>query len=202
MKLLLTSTVEHFAPKLPLVFGDKLKDMSVLCVPTAAYAEDGHEAWLKPELATIKPLVKDFVEFDIKNKTQSELLDALLDMDVLYVTGGNTYYLLEAMNKINFQEVLDVFFKRGGIYLGSSAGSIVMCPDIDFIGDVDDSSKANLESTTAHDLIDFSIVPHINQAKFNNAFEDILNSANKDKKIIGLRDDQALWIEDGYMRVY
>ena len=118
------------------------------------------------------------------------------------MTGGNTYYLLEAMNQINFQDVLDVFFKRGGIYLGSSAGSIVMCPDIDFIREMEEPEKANLESTTAHDLIDFSIVPHVNQKKFHHAFEDILSGANKDKKTISLRDDQALWIEDDYMRVY
>ena len=202
MKLLLTSTVEFFAPKLPLVFGDKLQDMNVLCIPTAAYVEEGYEAWLKPELAAIKPLVKSFVEFDIKNKTQSELLDTLLNIDVLYVTGGNTYYLLEAMNEIKFEEVLDVFFKRGGIYLGSSAGSIVMCPDIDFIREMEEPEKANLGSTTAHDLIDFSIVPHVNQKKFHHAFEDILSGVNKDKKTIGLRDDQALWIEDGDMRFY
>ena len=117
MKLLLTSTVEFFAPKLPLVFGDKLQDMNVLCIPTAAYVEEGYEAWLKPELAAIKPLVKSFVEFDIKNKTQSELLDALLDIDVLYVTGGNTYYLLEAMNEIKFEEVLDVFFLSAAVFI-------------------------------------------------------------------------------------
>ena len=71
MKLLLTSTLEHFGSKLPLVFGDKLKDMNVLCIPTAAYAEEGYERWLTPELAAVKSQVKSFIEFDIKNKTQS-----------------------------------------------------------------------------------------------------------------------------------
>ena len=202
MKMLLTSTVEHFAPKLPLVFGDKLKDMNVLYVPTAAYAEEGYKEWLTPELDAIRPQIKSLVEFDIANKTQNELLDALIGIDILYVTGGNTYCLLEEMNKIKFEEVLDIFFKRDGIYLGSSAGSIVMCPDIDFIRDMDEPEKANLDSTVAHDLIDFSIMPHINQPRFNDAFEATLQGINKGKKIIGLCDDQALWVEDGYTRIY
>ncbi len=202
MKMLLTSTVEHFAPKLPLVFGDKLKDMNVLYIPTAAYAESGHGEWLVPELDAIRPQVNSLVEFDITNKTQGELLEALMNIDILYVTGGNTFCLLEAMNKIKFQDVLDVFFKRDGIYLGSSAGSIVMCPDIEFIGNLDDPSKANLDSTIAYDLIDFSIMPHINQPKFNDVFEATLNGMNKGRKIIGLRDDQALWVEDSYTRFY
>jgi len=202
MKMLLTSTVEFFAPKLPQVFGDKLKNMNALYIPTAAYAEDGYEDWLTPELDAIRSQVKSLVEFDIANKTQNELLSVLEGMDILYVTGGNTYCLLEEMNKIKFEEVLDIFFKRDGVYLGSSAGSIVMCPDIDFIREVDEPEKSNLENTVAHDLIDFSIMPHINQPKFNDVFEKTLSGRNKGKKIIGLRDDQALWVEDGYTRIY
>ena len=77
-----------------------------------------------------------------------------------------------------------------------------MCPDIDFVREMDQPLKANLNNTTAHDLLDFSIMPHINQPKFNDTFTATLSGMNKGKKIMGLRDDQALWIEDDYIRFY
>ena len=202
MKLLLTSTVEFFTPKLSMVFGDEGKDMNVLCIPTAAYAEAGYEKWLTPELEGIRKQVKSFIEFDIKNKKQDELLKALDSVDILYVTGGNTFVLLEEMKKIKFHEVLDFLFQRNGVYLGSSAGSIVMCPDIDFIQEMDEPEKANLDDNSGYALVDFGIMPHIDQPEFNDVFEKTLQTTNKGKKIIGLRDDQALWIEDGYIRIY
>lgn len=202
MKLLLTSTVEFFGPKLPLVFGDDLKNMNVLYIPTAAYAEAGHGEWLVPELDAIRSQVKSLVEFDITNQRQGELRDALTGIDILYVTGGNTFCLLEAMNKINFGEVLKNFFERDGIYLGSSAGSIVMCPDIGFAKTIDDSSQADLDDYQAFGMVDFAIMPHINQSRFNDKFLEVLPAMDKNTKIIGLRDDQALWIEDNYIRIY
>ena len=39
-RMLLLSCVEYFYPKINQIFGDKFKDMNVLCIPTAAYAED------------------------------------------------------------------------------------------------------------------------------------------------------------------
>jgi dipeptidase E len=194
--------MEYFAPKLPLIFGDKLKDMNVLYIPTAAYAEEGYEEWLKPELEAVRPQVGKFTEFDVKNKTNNELEVALQDIDLLYVTGGNTYYLLEAMNQIGFKETLINFLQKGGVYMGSSAGSIVMCPDIDFVREMDEPDKASLDSTAGCALVDFAIMPHIDQPRFNNIFEKTLKTTNKGKQIIGLRDNQALWVEDNYIRVY
>lgn len=202
MKLLLTSTLEHFSHKLPLVFGEALKNMNVLCIPTAAYAEEGYEGWLDPELSAVKPHVSSFVIFDIKNKAHNDLTEALDNTDLVYVTGGNTYCLLEEMKKIDFQKALNIFLEAGGVYMGSSAGSIVMCPDIDFIGDLDDSTKASLSSTAALNLVNFSIMPHINQPKFHDKFKATLDGLNKGRQIIGLRDDQALLIEDDYIQIY
>ncbi|MEM9469263.1 MAG: Type 1 glutamine amidotransferase-like domain-containing protein [Pseudomonadota bacterium] len=200
MKLLLTSTVQYFAPKLPEVLGEDLSSKNVLYIPTAAYAEDGYEEWLVPELNAIKPLVKNMSEFDIQGKSHEELVSALEGIDILYVTGGNTYVLLEAMNNIDFKKALLTFLESGGVYLGSSAGSIVMCPDINFIREMDEPKKARLETTKGLGLIDFAIMPHINQPKFNDIFVKTLEGSNKDKTIIGLRDDQALWVENNYIQ--
>lgn len=195
MKLLLTSTVQFFAPKLAHVFGNDLSNMNVLYIPTAAYAQAGYEEFLTPELNAIRPLVKSLVEFDIKGKSATELTAALKGIDVLYVTGGNTYCLLEAMNKIGFKDILISFLQSGGIYLGSSAGSIVTGPDIGFIGTMDDPSQSSLMDYTAMQLVDFLVLPHMNQDNFRDLGKQIIESYQGDHETISLNDDQAIWVE-------
>jgi len=202
-RLLLTSTLEHFGSKLPLVFGDKLAQMNVLCIPTAAYAEEGFEDWLSAEQAPLKQTAKSYAAFDIAGKSNQELQQALTGIDILYVTGGNTFCLLEAMSKINFANVLSAFFERGGVYVGSSAGSVVTCPDIAFAGAMDEPDKANLTTTRGLGLVDFAFIPHLDHPTLSKHVEVCAEAAEKtNKTIIALNDDQALWVEDGYVRIY
>lgn len=50
--------------------------------------------------------------------------EELQKFDAIYVCGGNTKYLVDRMNEINFKEVVNKFINNGGIYIGVSAGSI------------------------------------------------------------------------------
>lgn len=201
MKLLLTSTVQFFAPKLSELLDDDLANKNVLCIPTAAYAEEGYERWLTPELEAIRSLVQRFTEFDITNKTPSDFHAALEGIDILYVTGGNTYCLLETMNKIGFKDILVPFLKAGGLYLGSSAGSIVTGPDISFVGDIDDPLQSSLRDFTAMGLVGFLIMPHMDQESFNVEARRAITSYNGPHQIIALNDDQAILVEDGTIKL-
>lgn len=202
-RLLLTSTLEGFGPKLPLIFGNDLSKLNVLCIPTAAYAEDGYEEWLPAEQAAFKSAAKSYKEFDIAKKSNQELTNALTDIDILYVTGGNTFCLLDAMKKITFSEVLTEFFERGGIYVGSSAGSVVMCPDIKFASAMDQPEKAKLSNTESLAYIPFSLIPHLDHPSLAKHVDNCVADAKKlGFPVIGLRDDQALWVVDDYVQIY
>lgn len=50
--------------------------------------------------------------------------EELEKIDVIYVCGGNTKYLVERMNESNFKQNIDKFISDGGIYIGVSAGSV------------------------------------------------------------------------------
>jgi dipeptidase E len=202
MKLLLVSTFEVFGDKIDKVFGDELSKLNVLCIPTAAYGEVGYEDWLEPEKAPIKERVKSFLEFDIAGKTSSELEQAIEGVDVIYVTGGNTYYLLEQMQKCDFEKTVRKHLAQGGYYFGCSAGSILTCPNIDFIGDMDSSDGVDLESFEAMRLIDFYVMPHLDHPKYGSKAKTVIDEMKSDNKIFGLEDNQGLYINENYMKVY
>lgn len=53
---------------------------------------------------------------------------SILNYDAIYVAGGETSYLFEQMQAVNFKGELDLFFstEKAGVYIGVSAGSIAL----------------------------------------------------------------------------
>ena len=200
-RILLTSTLSVSGHKLPTIIPN-IHEMNILCFPSAALAEEGHASWLPLEQRDVKKFCKSYSKFDLKNKSEQELRDALKGIDILYCTGGNTFCLLDYMRQINFKSVLNDFLNKDGIYLGSSAGSIVMGPDIGFVAPIDDVSLSSLRDYTGLNFIDFYIMPHSDQEKFLKPVELILEKLEAiGKKVIYLKDDQALWITDKVIRI-
>ena len=199
--LLLVSCLEYFAPKLPQVFDKPLSELNVLCIPTAAYGEDNYD-WLPPEQAPLKSQAKNFTELDLKGKNSQEVQDAFLDQDIVYVTGGNTYYLFEHVQKSGFGDALKKFIEQSGLYIGCSAGAVITCPNIDYIGDMDDPSKGNIADYKGLNLIDFYVMPHIDHPKYGPKTVPYIEALKqKGETVIGLNDDHALLIKDSYLQV-
>lgn len=59
---------------------------------------------------------------------------SLKGFDVIYVCGGNTYFILDRIRKTGLAQKIKKFVASGGIYLGASAGSIIAGVDITIAG--------------------------------------------------------------------
>ncbi len=75
-------------------------------------------------------------------------------------------------------------------------------PDISFIGSLDDPAKAELTDYSGLRLVDFLIMPHMDQEKFSEQAHAEIKKIKADIKVIGLNDDQALWIKDNYVQLF
>lgn len=182
------------------LFGGAPEKLKCICIPTAAYAEDNHD-WLYEELDEFRAFGLTLDMFDIKGQSVNAVRTRLKDADVIYFTGGNTYVLLEHMKKCDFAAILREKLDDGLLYIGTSAGAVVTSPDISFIEDMDDPSAATLDDTKALGLVDFQIMPHIDSDYFKDAIQAIIPKLSNDIKTIGLRDDQALFINGPYMEI-
>lgn len=191
-------------PEMGFIFQKPLKDLKVICIPTAAniYSEE-NKAWLYEEMQSFPDLGIKLTQFDIEGKTLEDVQTAIQDADVVYVTGGNTYYLLEHMQKCNFKTAIIPFLEKGGIYIGSSAGMVAACPHIDFIADMDDPTQAQLEDFAGLGLVEFNIMPHTDHPKYGpKALEIMTNYKSGNLPIIGLRDNQAVLIVDNSIEIF
>lgn len=202
MKLFLASqanlVIDKIVPDLP----KKPKDTNLIYIITASNL-DLDKSWVeKNKEGFIKANFK-INEYDIAGKSRKQLMEELKDVEVIYVEGGETYYLLDQVRKSGFDQVLMELLKKGVIYIGTSAGSIIMGEDIDVARSYDKPSLApDLKSYQGLGLVDLVIVAHADrkeeEGKLKQTLEDF---KNKPFKLLLLRDNQFLKVVDNVYEV-
>lgn len=151
----------------------------------------GDEEWLKYRELELGDLG---FEYDFINISQnSNLLDKLGEYGVIYVCGGNTFYILDRLKKTKVAEYIKSNLDKNIFYAGISAGSIVMSPNIDIakIWIRENGDNVDLENIEGFNLVPFSIYPHykkIDQESVENFFRQ------NNMPIIAISDTQAIFV--------
>lgn len=177
------------------------KDCNLTFIPTAAdpYTE---KPWVYEDRNKLIEMGFNVVDTDLKNKTREQLYKELEETDIIFVSGGNIYYLLEKVKNSGFDEVVTHLIAKGIIYIGSSAGSVLMCPTIEHIEDLDDKTKANLSSFAGIEVIDFLILPHYGEPKYEERFQRIINKwIKRQYRIQTLSNSQVIVVKDDEMKI-
>lgn len=160
-------------------------EIKVIFIPTASRYDD--------ELFFVEKSKQQLIDVGIKNIIKLDLdhlvTDDELKGDIVYVCGGNTFYLMQQIRSSGFDQKLRNF---NGIYFGTSAGSVAAGPNIEVAGPWDDND-VNLGDTTGIGLVDFAVIPHY-QRKEKQIVDSLRHRA--EYKIIELTDDQAI-LSDG-----
>ena len=137
-----------------------IEEVKVLYITTAVDGElDDDKSWMDEEFQTILDLgiLKDnIIEYKIGNPVN------INDFDVMYMLGGNTFYLLDIIRKNNFDIDIKKFINSDKIYVGSSAGSIILGNSIDVALGYDDNN-VNITDFTGLKIVDGLIIPHCNR---------------------------------------
>lgn len=82
-----------------------------------------------------------------------------LDIDVIYISGGNTFGTLDKIRKCGFDKDIINYVKSGVVYVGGSAGAHIVTTNIEHVSKYDDN---NTEMTNFNglDLFDGILVCH------------------------------------------
>lgn len=195
--LILTSSnnfvTSHFLPILP----KPPKSIRLTFIPTAAEVEEGDLQWLKDDRQSLVQAGFMVSDFTLTGKSKEEVKEMLNNTDFVFVSGGNTFFLLQQMRKSGFSHLIADAVKRGVIYGGSSAGSIVAGPDISLTVGLDDPTFApELTDYQGLGLVDVVVFPHWGNEHFHHRYEKVMKSGyKKELKIILLTDDQYLLVD-------
>ena len=205
--ILLTSSINSVADH---VYSRFLKDKEyrrLAFIDTAAEAEEGDKEWLRSDRESHVRQGMEVVDFTFTGKTQQEVEAALLMVDIVYVSGGNAFYLLQQMQESGaFEVIRRLVLQEGKTYLATSAGSMIAGPDISPARKIEDEGKApDVRGTTGIGMVDFIIMPHWGNEYFKDLYLDRRLEHTYDDpnhKLLFLTDNQYVHVgENGYIRI-
>ena len=126
--IFLTSSLQTVAKDLVQHLNSSVKKF--LFITTASEIEEGDKTWLKKDRDSMSDLGYELEDYTLNGKTKFQVAEALHKVDGIIMAGGNTFYLLWKIQQSESAELMKKFVENGGIYIGSSAGSMVAGPDI------------------------------------------------------------------------
>lgn len=106
---------------------------------------------------------------------ESELREKLSDLDGIWVSGGNTFVLRQAMKISGFDNIfIELRQRENFLYGGYSAGVCVLCDSLKYIQHVDnpnDFPYPELKETIWEglNLVSYGILPHYNSKHHESA---------------------------------
>lgn len=216
MKLLLTSagiTNDSLAAALEGLAGKPFAELKIGFVPTAAFSEPGDKGWLIADLHRLKERGAEVDIIDIAQLPVDEILARLQPVDVLFVGGGNTYYLSYWMEKSGLFAALPKLLETK-VYAGISAGSMVMGKTIRVSSQALNSDRIyddeyhefgplGRSAEITYNAVDFSVRPHLGSRYFPEVTEKkVQQVANRlDVCIYAIDDSTAIQVVDGVIEV-
>ncbi len=170
MKLFLTSS--SITPNLRQSFlGTYGKDPATsrcYFVPTAADVE--HEKfYMCKSMDDLAEMGFNPIWYSLKYKTRDLVQKELAEADLVFVGGGNTFYLLDIARKSGFLEVIDDLVRNKGVaYGGISAGTILAAQDISVAGwkPDGDTNDVNIADFKALGWINFTPFVHYEKEEY------------------------------------
>lgn len=142
-------------------------------------------------------------ELEISTAPKEEIDSKLQRNDYIYVTGGNTFFLLQELKRTGTDRIIKEQVDVGKIYIGESAGSIAMARSIEYVKDMDDLAAApNLASFSSLDMIDFYPVPHHTNFPFKESTESIITHYNKKINLCPISNAQAIIVNGDAFEVW
>lgn len=174
---------------------DSLVGKTVTFIPTASKPEEVTFYVDKDRLAFEKLGMKVEI-LNIEQENYETIEKTLNKNDYIFISGGNTFYLLQELKKSQADKIISNLINQGKPYIGSSAGSIVLAPDIEYIKTMDDSPKApELSDTKAMGIINFSILPHFGNEPFSDITQQIFNNFHQKIVLVPLNNQQFIFID-------
>ena len=153
-----------------------------------------------PEISTNYPqrvnVQKNFLNVGAKKvdivTLNKDNTDLVLNYDVIYVLGGSVTELIKLVNKTDIREKLMHYLEKG-IYIGESAGSIILSDDTKYIYDLKKGTKpkydVKLDTYKGLGFIDINIFPHYSTSE--EYVQKRVNNYNK-KKITKLNNGEYI----------
>ena len=183
MKIYLASYATMTMGKIGKNEGGELAGKRAVFIPTAGDPYKNKDFVVADKIALQKYGI-EVTDLDLKNKTEKDINESLAMADILLKENGA-------------DKAIKNFISRGGIYIGSSAGSIVCCPTIEGAEKFDNPNLApNLKNFNGMGIFNEVIIPHTQKEKYIERIKEATEKlTSKSFKVYHLTDDDVLFFD-------
>ena len=190
-KLFLSSSFKDVADIFMNFVQEDLEGKTITFIPTASipekvkfYVGSAKKAFQK------MGLIVD--ELELTEATTAEIVSKLQQNDYIYISGGNTFFLLEELRKTGADKIIIEQIDLGKLYIGESAGSMIVSPNI---------VVPNLGTYSALNVIDFYPIPHHTNFPFAKAVEKMISKYSSELDLYPISNSQAILVNGNDVRV-
>ncbi len=194
--------------------GKPFKNLNAIFIPTAANAEEGDKWWLIKDLENAQKLkFKSLDIVDIAALKPEWVEKRVKKADVIFIGGGNSFYLSYWMQKSGLMDLLPELLKTR-VYVGISAGSMVITDSLRTSSQVLEKSQLSDEeynelgpegqsSAKTAQLVNFVIRPHLNSQWFPKIKLEFLVKIAKELSttMYAIDDQTAIVVNDDKIEV-
>jgi dipeptidase E len=200
-KLFLASFFKDVAHLFPAFASQDIQGKRVTFIPTASIPEKIRFYVGADRKALTKiGLITD--ELEITKASADEIAAKLRGNEYIFVSGGNTFFLLQELKRTGADKLIAEEIRSGKLYIGASAGSMILSPDIEYVKAMDNSAAApDLNSFAALNIVDFYPVPHHTNFPFKKAVEKIITKYDTELKLYPITNKQAILVDGDTVEV-
>lgn len=189
MKLFLCS---HFSQVGNLI-KEEIENKKVVFIPTASINE-GYTGYVGSARKLFKKMGANLTEIDISKEDFKTIEAVFEETDVIYFTGGNSFFLIDQLRKTGVDKLLKKELKKGKLMIGESAGSVICALSISYIEIMDEKPEDYSQiDDNGLNLIDFYVLPHYLTSPFKKITATILKKFS-DLKICPINNHQAIMV--------
>lgn len=183
-KFLFNNNVDDYLPK-------PLSKSRIAYITTAA-KKVNDDSFVIRQKAGMDTLKLQYTELDIANKSKDEIESVLQGFDIVFMEGGNAYFLLHVIRQTGFQKIITKLLDKGTVYMSSSAGTYVAGLSIEPATWTERGfNRFGIIDYTAMKLVPFAIKAHYTQEK-HEIFKRNLKKFQLPIKVMS--DEQALLV--------
>ncbi|MFF7970892.1 Type 1 glutamine amidotransferase-like domain-containing protein [Streptomyces sp. NPDC007905] len=202
MPLFLTSIACEVLDQIAAHLDGDPHDLKVAFIPTASNPSENKEG-TENDRNKLVSLGFQVFDVDIAATGHEDLRQALEPADVIFVGGGNTFYLLQEARRSGFDQMLRDLVGNGRSYIGSSAGSVLLGTTIEPIKMMDDPKEApELASYDGLGFVDFVPLVHYGNEEFVEEYGAALAELySSGPRFVLVRDNEFLIVRGDHWRI-
>ncbi|AFL67465.1 Type 1 glutamine amidotransferase-like domain-containing protein [Sulfurospirillum barnesii] len=199
-KMFLSSSFKDVAELLPHFMEESLEGKTVSFIPTASIPESV-TFYVQAGKKALQKLGMIVDEVELTALSPEEITRKLKANDSIYITGGNTFFLLQALRQTGADRLIVEHIKAGKLYIGESAGAMIVSPDITYAKAMDDFKQIESLDYTALKSVDFYPLPHHTNFPFKKSVEKIIAEYQFDLKLCPISNTQAILVSGEDVRI-